>query len=66
MWFGGKESKESWNCYHPEDFWNAMCQHLPYTGSMVILPGVITPWTRNPLEEGLFCWNYQIMDEDSF
>jgi hypothetical protein len=33
-------SKESWNCYHPEDFWNAMCQRSHYTG--VRNPGIVT------------------------
>jgi hypothetical protein len=34
------KSNESWNRYHPEDVWNAMCQHLHNTG--VINPGIIT------------------------
>jgi hypothetical protein len=33
-------SKESWNCYHPEDFWNAVRQHSHNT--RVKNPGVVT------------------------
>jgi hypothetical protein len=32
-------SKESWNRYHPEDVWNAMCQHSHNTG--VRNPGIV-------------------------
>jgi hypothetical protein len=33
-------SKESWNCYHPEDFWNAVRQHSHNT--IVKNPGIVT------------------------
>jgi hypothetical protein len=34
---------------------SANCQHSLSMGYIVILPGIATSWTRNPLEEWLFC-----------
>jgi hypothetical protein len=42
------KSNESWNRYHPEDVWNAMCLHSHYTG--VMNPGIVTIWRS--LERG--------------
>jgi hypothetical protein len=64
------QSKESWNCYHPDDFSNAMCQHShgingdfagnyhlmdeESTRGMVIPPGITSSWTKNLYLKNVF------------
>jgi hypothetical protein len=50
--------KESWNCYHPEDFWDAMCQYryyIRYLWPTLALHGI----------NGDSAGNYHLMGEES-
>jgi hypothetical protein len=66
------KSNESRNRYHPEDVWNAVCQHSHYTG--VMNPDSLP--SGGSLERGVptlalhgingeSAENYQLIDEDT-